>query len=187
MPTSLDVSLNYVGNLILGAWLVSGCLFFVVCFYVVVMCICLFTENNFPKGTINDLSIYLICIRVDLYLFSLSWFFILCLIPTGYLLIIFKILVAASNLDDIIQVPSEHLLDCWTKDQLVQTTDLYGVGSLSPFTDKHKDNHITKLDSFPLPRWENVVDPVGSSNYDIKFDLLKFTGRFPYLLKQVGF
>ena len=60
MPTSLDVSLNYVENMMIwGVCLASGCLsLFTFCYLffmllLMVMCIRLFTENNCPKGTIH--------------------------------------------------------------------------------------------------------------------------------------
>jgi len=44
-----------------------------------------------------------------------------------------------------------------------------------------KVNHVTKPDSFPIPRVEDYVDQVGSAKYVSKFDLLKGYWQVPLL------
>lgn len=46
-------------------------------------------------------------------------------------------------------------------------------------TDYRKINHVTKPDSFPLPRIEDCVDQVGSAKFVSKFDLLKGYWQVP--------
>ncbi|KAM8771398.1 retrovirus-related Pol polyprotein from transposon 297 [Acanthopagrus schlegelii] len=46
-------------------------------------------------------------------------------------------------------------------------------------SDFRKVNHVTKPDSFPLPRMEDCIDQVGSAKYVSKFDLLKGYWQVP--------
>lgn len=46
-------------------------------------------------------------------------------------------------------------------------------------TDYRKVNHVTKPDSFPLPRMEDCVDRVGLAKYVTKLDLLKGYWQVP--------
>ncbi len=51
--------------------------------------------------------------------------------------------------------------------------------SLRFCTDYRKVNDITKPDSFPLPRLEDCVDRVGSSQFVTRLDLLKGYWQVP--------
>lgn len=48
-----------------------------------------------------------------------------------------------------------------------------GTATYRFFTDYRKVNNVTKCDSYPIPRIEDFIDPLGSANFVTKIDLLK--------------
>ena len=54
-----------------------------------------------------------------------------------------------------------------------------GDGGYRFCTDFRKVNLVTKADSYPIPRIEDCIDKVGSSQYVSKFDLLKGYWQVP--------
>ena len=52
-------------------------------------------------------------------------------------------------------------------------------GSYRFVTDFRKVNHVTKTDSFPIPRIDDIIDNIGSATFVSKFDLLKGYWQIP--------
>ena len=52
-------------------------------------------------------------------------------------------------------------------------------GTYRMCTDYRKVNHLSKTDTFPIPRMDDCIDKVGNSKYITKFDLLKGFWQIP--------
>ena len=78
--------------------------------------------------------------------------------------------------NDLIE-PSQKMAACsWSSPCiLVPKPD----GSYRMCTDYRKVNHLTKTDTFPIPRMDDCVDKVGNAKYVSKFDLLKGFWQIP--------